>query len=458
VKNRLRDALRASRADYTEIRLERSWTTSVSYRGRRLEGATASTDAGGFVRCLNHGCGWGMASFTALDRLPAMVARAHELSLAIRLEEPIRLAEVTPRETDAALPLGHDVRGIPLETKQRHLAALNALMLDRDRRIVDTQASYHDEVCEYWFANSEGTLLYEVRPEVTLSAVAMARDDGTIERALESLGRRAGWEAAEHREEQFLAAADRAVDLLAAPRVRGGTYPIVLDPKLAGVFVHEAFGHLSEADFVYENPQARAMMTLGRRFGRSELVIGDDGSAVGLRGTLPFDDEGTPTRNTILVQNGVLVGRLHSRETAARMGEAPTGNARALSYRHPPIVRMTNTYIANGRGTRDELLRDIQLGVYACDAMGGQTYLEDFSFTAGHAYMVRDGRIAELVKDVVIAGNLFQTLDRIDGIAGDFQWNELGGGCGKGGQSPLPVTEGAPHIRISEALVGGSLG
>jgi TldD protein len=331
-------------------------------------------------------------------------------------------------------------------------------MLDRDRRIVDTQAAYHDEVCEYWFANSEGTMLYEVRPEVTLSAVAMARDDGIIERALESLGRRAGWEAVEGREEQFLAAAERAVSLLAAPRVRGGTYPVVLDPKLAGVFVHEAFGHLSEADFVYENPQARAMMTLGRRFGRPELVIGDDGSAAGLRGTLPFDDEGTPTRNTILVQNGVLVGRLHSRETAARMGEAPTGNARALSYRHPPIVRMTNTYIANGRGTRDELLREITLGVYACDAMGGQTYLEDFSFTAGHAYMIRDGRIAELVKDVVIAGNLFQTLDRIDGIAGDFQWNELGGGCGKGGQSPLPVAEGAPHIRISEALVGGSLG
>jgi TldD protein len=458
VKNRLRDALRASRADYTEIRLERSWTTSVTYRGRRLEGATASADSGGFVRCLNHGCGWGMASFTALDRLPAMAARAHELSLAVRLEEPIRLAEVTPRETDAALPLGRDVRGIPLETKQRHLAALNALMLDRDRRIVDTQASYHDEVCEYWFANSEGTLLYEVRPEVTLSAVAMARDDGIIERALESLGRRAGWDAVEGREEQFLAAADRAVSLLAAPRVRGGTYPVVLDPKLAGVFVHEAFGHLSEADFVYENPQARAMMTLGRRFGRPELIIGDDGSAAGLRGTLPFDDEGTPTRNTILVQNGVLVGRLHSRETAARMEEAPTGNARALSYRHPPIVRMTNTYIANGRGTRDDLVRDIPLGVYACDAMGGQTYLEDFSFTAGHAYMIRDGRIAELVKDVVIAGNLFQTLDRIDGIAGDFQWNELGGGCGKGGQSPLPVTEGAPHIRISEALVGGTLG
>jgi len=456
VKNRLRDAIRGSRADYTEIRLERSVTSAVSFRGARLEGATVSTDEGGFVRCLNRGYGWGMASFTSLEGLDAMVARAHELSLTVRLDAPIRLAEVPIRQEDVLLPLGGDVRGVPLDVKKRHVESLNDLMLGRDRRIVDTQTGYRDEVVDYWYGNSEGTLLYEVRPEVTLSAVAVAREQGTIERALESLGRRSGWEAVQGREAQFLAAADRAIALLAAPRVRGGTYPVVLDPKLAGVFVHEAFGHLSEADFVYENPEARAMMTLGRQFGGPELTIGDDGSAAALRGTLPYDDEGTPTRNTVLVQNGVLVGRLHSRETAARLGEAPTGNARALSFRHPPIVRMTNTYIANGRGSRDDLLRDIKLGIYACDAQGGQTYLEDFSFTAGHGYMIRDGQIAEMVKDVVVAGNLFQTLGRIDRIAGDFQWNELGGGCGKGGQMPLPVTEGAPHVRISEALVGGS--
>ena len=96
-------------------------------------------------------------------------------------------------------------------------------------------------------------------------------------------------------------------------------------------------------------------------------------------------------------------------------------------------------------------------GVYACGAFGGQTMLENFSFTAGWGYMIRDGQVAELVKDVVLAGNLFQTLDRIDTIAGDFTWNQMGGGCGKGGQFPLPVTEGAPHVRIEEALIGGDV-
>jgi len=457
MKNVLADGLKNSRADYTEIRLERSWVTTVAYRGARLEGANSSLDAGGFVRCLNRGHGWGVASFTSLDRLPAMVARAHELSLAVRLDEPIRLASVPIREDDVRLNLDGDVRGVSLEDKKRLLERLNGLMLGHDRRIVDTQAAYRDEVTEYWFANSEGTSLYELRPEVTLSAVATAREDGSIERALESIGLRRGWNAVQNREEQFLTTARRAVDLLRASRVQGGSYPVVLDPKLAGVFVHEAFGHLSEADFVYENPQAREMMTLGRRFGSDLLTIGDDGSAAGLRGTLPYDDEGTPTQNTTLIQNGVLVGRLHSRETAARMDERATGNARALSFRHPPIVRMTNTYIASGHGTLADLLSGIELGVYACDALGGQTYLEDFSFTAGYGYMIRKGKIAELVRDVTLAGNLFHTLQGIDGIAADFHWNQMGGGCGKGFQVPLPVTEGAPHIRIKEVVIGGEV-
>ncbi len=459
MKDRLRDALQSSRADYTEIRVERTWSSAVAFRGRRLEAATASEDVGGFVRALDKGCGWGVASFTSLDRLPAMVARATELSRAVRLDEPIRLAEVAPREADAVLDLDGDVRGVPLAEKKRLLEAYNGAMLAVGDRVVDTQASYHDEVSEVWYANSEGALIYQLRPEVVLSGTAIARRDGVIEKGLESIGYRKGWNAAQGREARFRTVAERAVALLDAPRVRGGTYPVVLDPELGGVFIHEAFGHLSEADFVYENPQAREMMTLGRRFGKPVLNVGDNGAAPGLRGTLPFDDEGTPTQDTALIKDGILVGRLHSRETAARLGERPTGNARALSFRHAPIVRMTNTYIAGGTGgsTFADLIRDIKLGVYACGAFGGQTLLENFSFTAAYGYMIRDGHVAELVKDVVLAGNLFQTLDRIERVAGDFQWNQMGGGCGKGGQFPLPVTEGAPHVRIEEALVGGDV-
>jgi TldD protein len=457
MRDRLTGALEHAKADYAEVRVERARASRVVFRGKRLEVAQESVDAGGNVRVLFEGRGWGVASFTTLDDLPKVLAAAEEMSRAVVLDEPIRLAESAPRVGEVAPTVDGDPCEVPLAEKRRYLEHLNGLMLGLSDRIADTSATYYDDRTDWWYANTEGTWLYERRPDIGLSAQATARDGDRIERSLESLGLRKGWRSVQGKDEMFLTAARRALDLLTAPTVEGGTYPVVLDPRLAGVFVHEAFGHLSEADFVYENPQAKEMMTLGRRFGSDIVTIGDDGSAVGLRGTLPYDDEGTPTRNTRLIERGILVGRLHSRETAAAMGEQPTGNARAISFRHAPIVRMTNTYIEGGQGSFEDLICDIKLGVYAVDATGGQTYLENFSFTASHGHMIRDGKLAELVKDVTLAGNLFQSLQAIDAVAGDFQWNQMGGGCGKAGQSPLPVTEGAPHVRFKQLLVGGEV-
>jgi TldD protein len=304
------------------------------------------------------------------------------------------------------------------------------------------------------FASSEGTTIQEERPLITVRLVAVARDGDNVQRAMESRSGQNGFDFAQGREELAQAAAQRAVDLLSAESVVGGQYPVVLDRKLAGVFIHEAFGHLSESDFLYENPKAQEMMVLGRRFGRDILTVFDDGSLPGLRGTHKYDDEGTPTRRSNLIQNGILVGRLHSRETAAKLGEPVTGNARATGYRYPPIVRMTNTAIEAGETSFEEMIKDIKLGVYACDMYGGQTALENFSFSSAYAYMIRDGAIAEMVKDVILAGNLFVTLASIDAIGSDFEWSQAGGTCGKG-QGGLPVTIGSPHIRIQDVVIGG---
>ena len=149
-----------------------------------------------------------------------------------------------------------------------------------------------------------------------------------------------------------------------------------------------------------------------------------------------------------------MVGRLHSRETAGAMGEEPTGNARAIDCRHEPIVRMTNTIIEPGDATFDDLIRDIGEGIYAKNWYGGTTSMEMFTFSAGEAYAIRHGRIEELLRGVVLSGNVFETLHQIDAIANDLDINQ-GGGCGKGGQSPLPVSNGSPHIRLRRCLVGG---
>jgi TldD protein len=315
--------------------------------------------------------------------------------------------------------------------------------------------SYGDTFSRVYFANSEGTFIEEERPMVGMRCTAIARAGNNVQTGMESKAAQQGFDFVQGLEELAQAAAQRAVELLKAETVVGGRYPVVTNQMLAGVFIHEAFGHLSESDFVYENPKAREMMVLGRRFGGDILTVFDDGSLPGLRGTHQYDDEGTPTGRSDLIKNGILVGRLHSRETAAKMGEQPTGNARAIGYRFPPIVRMTNTAIAAGTTPFADLIKDIKLGIYACDAYGGNTALENFSFSSAYAYMIRDGQIAEMVKDVILAGNLFTTMMNIDAIGDDFRWIQSAGGCGKGGQFPLPVAFGSPHIRIQNVIIGG---
>jgi TldD protein len=455
MRDKIKEALKSSRADYTEIRLEEKESTNVSYRGKNLETAQATIDVGGVVRCLIKDHGWGVATFNNLDDLKARVEQAYQCARVARTDDPIELASIPVIDEVVTTHMEHDFRDISLATKKALAEKYNDIILKFNTQVVDTFCSYADTFNRMIFANSEGAYIEEERPMVAVVCGAIAREGDNVQQSFETVSNQTGFEYAQGREELAEKAARHAVELLRAETVVGGTYPVVCNQNLAGVFIHEAFGHLSEADFVYENPKAREMMILGRRFGQDILNVFDDGALAGQRGTHRFDDEGTPMRRNYLIKNGILVGRLHSRETARKMGEQPTGNARAINYRHAPIVRMTNTAIEQGQTPLEAMIKDIKLGIYACDAYGGQTQLESFSFSSGYAYMIRDGKIAEMVKDVILAGNLFTTLMKIDAIGNDFMWINSGGGCGKGGQFPLPVSMGAPHICIQNVVVGG---
>jgi TldD protein len=455
MRDKIEAALKTSKADYTEIRVEQRESTTVSYRGKNLEAANAVIDAGGIVRCLVRDGGWGVASFNNLQDLAGKVEQAYQCARVGHSEQPIELAPIPISRDRIAVSLKKDFRGVSLAEKKALVEVYNKILLEFSDRIVDTTCGYGDSFSRVYFASSEGVFIEEERPMVTVRLVAITRDGSNVQQAHKSFSAQAGFDFAQGREGSAQEVAKRAVDMLSAQSVVGGQYPVVADQDLAGVFIHEAFGHLSESDFIYENPKAREMMVLGRRFGQDLLNVFEDGSLPGLRGTHKYDDEGTPTRRNDLIKNGILVGRLHSRETAAKMGEQPTGNARAISYRFPPIVRMTNTAIEAGTTSFEDMIKDIKLGIYACDAFGGNTMLEDFSFSSAYAYMIRDGHIAEMVKDVILAGNLFTTLMNIDAIGNDFMWWQSGGGCGKYDQYPLPVAAGAPHIRIQNVIIGG---
>jgi TldD protein len=452
--SQLADALRHLNTPYAEIRIEQRESTRIIFHGDQLDTIDLTVDYGGFARALSSKGSWGVVTFNGDGELRDYVLDAIRLAGTIDAR-PVQLAPVDPVTAHVPANLRIDPRMIALADKQRLLSDYNDLMLHFDARIETTIAAYLDAFITTYYANTEGTYVCQHRPLVDLQLAAIARDGEAVQRGYKSLALARGYEAVTERHELARSAAKLAVDLLAAQPVKGGRYTLVMDPIMTGLFAHEAFGHLSEADFIAENPQAQEMMAIGRRFGPPGLNIYDDGHVPGLRGSLAYDDEGVPAQKTWLIRDGVVVGRLHSRETAAQMGEWPTGNARATSYRYAPQVRMTNTAIAPaGGGALEDVIRDVDLGVYACDWSGGETTLEDFTFVAKYGYMIRHGELAEPVRDITLTGNVFETLHNIDCIGSDFMWDESSGDCGKGAEG-LPVCDGGPHIRVRDVLVGG---
>jgi TldD protein len=456
-RHRIEDAIKTSGARYCEVRLEETVGTRVVYRGERLDTAQELLDRGGFVRCLAEQGGWGTATFNDLDQLPRKVREALACARAIPAER-IELAVVPPAQSVTRPALAQDFRQVSLQEKVGLLRELNDVMLATHAAIRSTRAIYQDRVQTVYYGNSQGAWIVEERPLIDLYAIAEAVRGDDVQMASESrtLANR-GFESVRGQTEMARVAAARAAEQLDAAPVKGGVYTVVINPSLAGVFVHEAFGHLSESDFVYENEEAQKAMRMGRRFGRSLLNIADSGIEVpdgDLPGTHRFDDEGVAMKRTQLVKDGVLCGRLHSRETAAKLGEEPTGNARAQDYNHPPIVRMRNTFIEPGETKFEDMISDVKLGVYALKSRGGQTCLGNFSFSSAYAYMIRDGKLAEPVRDVILAGNLFETLENVTAVGDDFRWDNSGR-CGKEGQS-MPVGMGSPHVRIENVVVGGA--
>jgi len=454
MKDRLTEALKVADADYCEIRFETCDAMTIAYRGRELDAADSSKTSGGIVRACVKG-GWGLATFDSTDDLEHQVAEACRCAELVGTEKT-ELAELDgPVDAEVPAALKRDFRGVPFDEKLKLIREYNKIILEADPAVETSQVRYTESFRTVYFASTRGTYFMEQRPKVVLIFAAVARDGSLVQRAYDSVSSATDYDAVTGRQDKVLQVARRAAGLLKAPVPQGGTYSVVLNQRLAGVFAHEAFGHLSEADFLYENPKMRELMSIGRQMGVRQLNIVDDGSMPGMLGTQSYDDEGTPTQKTYLIKDGVLAGHLHSLETAGRMGARPTGNARAIARNYPPIVRMTNTYIEGGDESFEDLIRGIDRGIYACDMLGGQTMMEMFTFSAAYGYRIENGQLGELVRDVVLTGNVFRTLHSIDGFGDDFTMIQAGGGCGKGGQFPLPVTFGAPHLRIRDVVIGG---
>ncbi|HDD63731.1 MAG TPA: TldD/PmbA family protein [Thermoprotei archaeon] len=246
---------------------------------------------------------------------------------------------------------------------------------------------------------------------------------------------------------------EKAVKMLKAEPAPSGRFTVIADPDLTGVFTHEAVGHACEGDGIVAKESILTNM-LGERIGSELVTIYDDSTYPNGWGSLKYDDEGVPTEKRLLIDEGILVGYINDRYTAFKLGMKPNGGARAQDYMHPPIVRMSNTYMAPGDWSFEEMVSEIKYGVYLLGSRGGQvdTAKGTFQFNAKEAYLIENGEITKPLLDVSLSGLTLETLKNIDAVGKDFKLRS--GTCGKGGQG-VPAGTGGPHVRIVNAVVGG---
>lgn len=319
-----------------------------------------------------------------------------------------------------------------------------------------TTGTYGDRTIRQTFLSSEGAHVETEMTRTVAQVHFIAKAEGRITSRRVRLGATGGFELfsdVDYRQ-KAREAAKVTVGMLRAPSAPGGRMTVVTDPELTGVFTHEAVGHASEGDLVAAGESCLADK-IGASIGSPLVTIADDSTVEGGFGSFPYDDHGLPSRRRVLVDKGVLRGFLTDRVSGFRLKRPSTGSARAESYAARALVRMTNTFMQPGDLTFDELVEDVKEGVYAVGSRGGQvdTAKGSFQFSAQEAYRIRDGEVAEPLRDVSLTGSTLETLSNIDGASREFAWGDPGY-CGKG--QWVPVGDGGPYLRIRDAIVGGS--
>ena len=439
--------------DLAEIFVESRRSESFRLDDRRIEDVSSGRDAGAGIRVLSGD----RAAFAYTNVLSeaALIETAHKARAGLAAGEapPTALERVQPSTVGPVLRP-------PEEAARDEIVAALEGADDAARatggEIRQVTASYSALVQDVLIAATDGRLAEDSRTRVRFAVQVVAARDGTIATGFEAPGHSGGLELLDAHPPAELAAraAEKAARMLSARPAPAGEFPVVLAPGTGGVLIHEACGHGLEGDTLVKEASVYAQRE-GERFGSEAVTIIDDGSDSGAWGSFGVDDEGTPSQRTVLFDQGVLVGCMTDRRSAAQLGRASSGNGRRQSYAHLPIVRMSNTYLLPGPDDRDEIYRSVERGVYAATFAGGEVNpaTGNFVFGMSEAYMIEHGEISYPLRGANLIGNGPAVLGAIDAIGGDFDRKE--GVCGKDGQH-APVTNGMPTVLLSRMTVGGT--
>ena len=397
------------------------------------------------------GGAWGFAFTNQISKIDEAAESA--LKLANSLQSDVELSDARHEVDNVKCRAKLKPSDVSMDEKKEIMSEADSAA--KIPKVVSTTVNYVDTEGTTTFLNSEGSFLTIEESRVAMFLNAVASDEGIIQFGHKSIGGAKGFEAVKNEDiEKFgRTAASKAVRLLKANSPPSGRFPVVMDSELTGVFIHEALGHATEADLILQNDSI-LKGKMGTQIGSKLVTIVDDASMDAF-GYYPYDAEGVKTRENVLVKDGTLVSLMSSRETASKLGITPSGNARS-AVGEQPIVRMSNTYLKPGDQTFDELVEDMKTGIYLKGSRGGQvdTGKGIFQFNAAESFMIENGEVKEPLRDVSLSGNILEMLNHVDAVGSDFK---LGVGfCGKSGQT-VPVGDGGPHVRVTNAMVGGAM-
>jgi len=343
--------------------------------------------------------------------------------------------------------------------KLKLIERANKAARDFDPRIVQVRAGINDELRRILIAASDGTFASDTQPLARFNVFVIAKDEHKTARGNSGGGGRVGLEffAGDKSPEHFAREAARtAVLQLGAVAAPAGDMEVVLGPGWPGVLLHEAVGHGLEADFNRKKTSAFAGL-IGQKVASSKVTVVDNGTMPGRRGSLNVDDEGNPTQETVLIENGILRGYLSDKLSSRLMGMPNTGSGRRESYQAIPMPRMTNTYMLNGEDEPGDIIKSVKRGLYAVNFGGGQVDITNgkFVFSASEAYLIEDGVVTAPVKGATLIGNGPEALKYVSMVGNDLALDEGIGTCGKAGQS-VPVGVGMPTVKLDRMTVGGT--
>ena len=355
-------------------------------------------------------------------------------------------------------PVASSAVDVDLASKIAILKQIDKLARDYDPRIVNVSASIACEQDTIIIATSRGDILADVRPLVRLNVSCLAEEGKRRENSTSGGGGRFEFSVLADQtywQEHALTAAKQAIDMLSAIAAPAGKMDVVLGPGWPGVLVHEAIGHGLEGDFNRKGTSAFSGR-IGELVASPLVTVIDDGTMAGRRGSLNFDDEGTPTNSTVLIEKGKLVAYMQDKLNASLMKVKATGNGRRQDFRYAPMPRMTNTLIAGGQSDPAEIIKSVKRGIYAVTFSGGQVDITngDFTFSATGAYLIENGKITSAIKGATLTGNGPEALHDVTMVGNDLELDRGIGMCGKNGQG-VPVGVGMPTIRINGVTVGG---